>query len=259
MEYITSRANPLLARIRKLTASRAFREAEGEYVGDSPKLLAEALRSHAPPRTVVCTRGTELPPLPAGVRVVEVPADVMASVSPMKTPQGTLFIGAAPSTAPPPVLAGRRYLALEGVQDPGNVGTILRCADAFEADGVFLLEQCADPFSHKTLRASMGAAFRCPVWQCGLEAFQALAAAARVPLWGAALGADASDPRGLDWSRAAVLLGSEGRGLSKAALAACKGTVRIPMNPRCESLNVAAAAAVLLWEGFRGGGRESEA
>ena len=121
-ERITSRANPLMAHIRRLASSRSSRYEAGEYLGDGVKLLEEAARWGAPLTAVVYTPGTALPALPAGVRLVEVPADVMRSVSPMEAPQGALFLARIPDLTPPEALPGKRYLALEGVQDPGNVG-----------------------------------------------------------------------------------------------------------------------------------------
>lgn len=251
MEQITSRSNPLMTHLRKLGSSHSYRAKTGEYLGDSGKLLQEAIRWGAELTAVVCTQGTELPQLPAGVRAVEVPRGLMEYISPMETPQGLLFSARRPSAGLPGELTGKRYLALEGVQDPGNVGTILRTADAFEADGLFLLMGCADLYSPKTLRASMGAAFRRPVWSCTLEELLPLLKGAGLPLVGTALREDTVDVRQADLSRAALLIGSEGRGLSQAALAACDQTVRIPMSERCESLNAAVAAAVALWEGWR--------
>lgn len=250
-ERITSRANPLLVHIRKLASSRAHRHEMGEYLGDGVKLLEEAVRWKAALTAVVYTPGTALPPLPAEVRQAEVPPDVMRSVSPMEAPQGALFTARIPALAAPETLPGGRYLALEGVQDPGNVGTILRTADAFEADGLFLLPGCADLYNHKTVRSSMGAVFRLPVWSCGLRQLLELARQSGLPLLGAALREDTVDVREADLRRGIVLLGSEGRGLSREALSACGQTVRIPMAGRCESLNVAAAAAALLWESYR--------
>lgn len=251
MEQITSRANPLMVHLRKLGASHSYRNKTGEYLGDSGKLLGEALRWGAELTAVVCTPGTALPQLPPDVRAVEVPEGLMAYISPIKTPQGVLFSARRPASSLPDELAGRRYLALEGVQDPGNVGTILRTADAFDADGLFLLAGCADLYSPKTLRASMGAAFRRPVWSCTLEELRVLLDRAGLPLIGTALRADTVDARQADLSRAVLLIGSEGRGLSQDALAACDQTVRIPMSERCESLNAAVAAAIVLWEGWR--------
>ena len=134
-----------------------------------------------------------------GVRQVTVPADVMKSLSPMETPQGTLFVCAMRQKALPEMLTGRRYVVLDTLQDPGNVGTILRTADAFHADGMFLVNGCADLYNPKTLRATMGAVFRCPVWMAAADELSAIkipmsdhceslnaAAAATVLLWEAA-------------------------------------------------------------------------
>ena len=250
-ERITSRANPLMVHIRKLAASRAHRYETGEYLGDGVKLLEEAVRWRAALTVVVYTSGVALPSLPENVRLVEVPTDVMRSVSPMEAPQGVLFLARIPDLTVPETLPGRRYLALEGVQDPGNVGTILRTADAYEADGLILLPGCADIYNHKTVRSSMGAVFRLPVWSCGLGQLRELAERSGLPLLGAALREDTIDVREADLRCGIILLGSEGKGLSGEALSACGQTVRIPMAGRCESLNVAAAAATLLWEGYR--------
>lgn len=250
-ERITSRTNPLMVHIRKLASSRSYRRESGAYLGDGVKLLQEAVWWGAALECVVHTSGAVLPELPPEIRLVEVPEDLMKSISPMEAPQGALFSARFPNPALPVRLTGQRYLALEGVQDPGNVGTILRTADAFGADGLFLLPGCADLYNPKTVRASMGALFRLPAWSCTLAELRELAHASELPMLGAALRADTTDVRQASLRRSVILIGSEGRGLSGAAQAACAGTVRIPMRERCESLNAAAAAAVLLWEGFR--------
>ena len=167
-ERITSRSNPLIKHLRLLASSGTYRRQQGQFLCDSPKLLEEALRWEAGVETVVYTAGAPLPPLPASVRAVEVTEDVMAAASPAKTPQGVLCVCALPQPALPPPLDGRRYVALDGVQDPGNVGTVLRTADAFECDGLLLLPGCADPYGPKAVRASMGAVFRRRVWTCGV-------------------------------------------------------------------------------------------
>ena len=251
METITSRQNPLCTHLRKLSSSAAYRRQCGEFLCDSPKLLQEALLWGSELHTVVVTAGTEAPPLPKGVRLVEVPADVMRSVSPMETPQGTLFTCAIHTEPLPEMLAGRRYVVLDTLQDPGNVGTILRTADAFHADGMFLVNGCADLYNPKTLRATMGAVFRCPVWTAGVEELSALLKRSGIPLYGAALREDTLDARQADYSRCAIAIGSEGRGLTEDVLALCDRTIKIPMSEHCESLNAAAAATVLLWEAAR--------
>ena len=153
------------------------------------------------------------------------------------------------------VRPGGRYLALEGVQDPGNVGTLLRSAAAFGFDGVILSEGCAAPYAPKTLRASMGAAVQLPVIEAGAmppvigelrrKGIECLAAALyrSQPLGDAKAG-----PGGV-----CVVIGSEGQGLTEATIAACDRTVRIPMTGRVESLNAGIAGSILLWH-FRGAG-----
>ena len=254
MERITSRQNSLCTHLRRLAASASYRRQCGEFLCDSPKLLREALLWKADSlRTVVFTEDAELPgELPEGIRLVEVPVSVMESVSPAKTPQGVLTVCAMPPAELPERLDGKHYVVLDGVQDPGNVGTILRTADAFWADGVFLLNACADIYGPKTVRASMGAVFRCQVWTCEPKRLKELLEASDIPLYGAALREDTRDARDVDYSRAAVAIGSEGQGLSQALLDVCTRTVKIPMSVHCESLNAAAAAAALLWEMARG-------
>lgn len=250
-EHITSRKNPLITHIRRLESSRSCRRDQGEFLGDGVKLLAEAVRWGAPLTVVVSTPGTRLPPLPGGVRQVTVPEDVMASISPAKSPQGALFL-CRMEDLNLPVLTGRRYLVLDGLQDPGNVGTIWRTADALGADGLILVNGCADPYSPKTVRATMGAAFRLPLWETTPEELSSALRRAGLPLYATALREDTVDLRQARMDRCAVVIGSEGRGISEELLARSEQTLRIPMTARCESLNAAVAAAIVLWEMGRG-------
>ena len=250
METITSRQNPLMTHIRKLAGSAAYRRQTGQCLCDSPKLLREAAQWGAEVQTVVSVEPWP-EPLPEKVRQVLVPPEVMASISPAKTPQGVLFTCRAPVLPAPETLPGRRYVVLDGVQDPGNVGAVLRTADAFGCTGALLLPGCADPYSLKPLRASMGAVFRLPLYTVTLPQLSALLDGAGLPLYGTALRHDTVDVRSRDLRRCALVIGSEGQGARAETLALCRETLRIPMTPHCESLNAAAAAAVLLWEAYR--------
>lgn len=255
MEIITSRQNPICTHFRKLASSRAYREETGEMLCDSPKLLREAELWGQGIRTILYTEGTDIFPFKPEdtcVRVIQVTESVMESVSPMKTPQGVVFSCSSMLHRPPEELEPGRYLVLDRVQDPGNVGTILRTADAFDCGPVFLLPGCADVNNPKTIRAAMGVHFRMTIYQSNLEELTALLEKAGIPMYAAALGENTADLRELDLSNAAVVIGSEGRGVSQAVLEACAGTLKIPMSERCESLNAAAAAAVILWETARG-------
>lgn len=245
-ERITSRKNPLLQQLRRLLQSRGAREAAGEYIADGTKLLAEAVR-WIPERlrTVVVTESVDPGELPPHVRLVEVPDDIMAQLSPSKTPQGALFTCALPSMEAPSIQPGT--LILDGIQDPGNLGTILRTADAWDRP-VVLTPGCCDAFSHKTVRASMGAVFRTPPRFMSQEEVYGALRAAGIPLYVTALTPDALDVRQVALSKGAVVIGSEGRGVGEYFRTHADQTLIIPMTARCESLNAAVAAAVVLWQ-----------
>ena len=245
-ERITSRKNPLLQQLHRLLQSRGAREAAGEYIADGTKLLAEAVR-WIPERlrTVVVTESVDPGELPPHVRLVEVPDDVMAQLSPSKTPQGALFTCALPSMEAPSIQPGT--LILDGIQDPGNLGTILRTADAWDRP-VVLTPGCCDAYSHKTVRASMGAVFRTPPGFMTQEEVYGTLLAAGIPLYVTALTSDALDVRQVALSKGAVVIGSEGKGVGEYFRTHADQTLIIPMTARCESLNAAVAAAVVLWQ-----------
>ena len=244
-ETVTSARNPLLVHLKKLLAARSYREACGEFAADGTKLLEEAAKWYPGLETVVVQTGVELCQLPEHVRVVEIPESLMRSVSQMEAPQGAIFICRLPEARPAALRPGT--LLLDGIQDPGNLGTILRTADALEVP-VVLLDGCADAYNPKTVRATMGAVFRTqPVRMTRAEAVQSCRAAG-IPLLATAMSADAVDLRKKNLSGCAVVIGSEGRGVSAELFAAADGKIIIPMNPRCESLNAAAAATIVLWQ-----------
>ena len=113
-EWITSRKNPLLVQIRRLASSRGARRSAGMFLGDGVKLLEGARRWEAPLTTVVVTEGAQVPELPQGVRAIQVPQDVMETISPMNTPQGALFLARLPETTLPERLEGRRTREMWG-------------------------------------------------------------------------------------------------------------------------------------------------
>lgn len=243
-EYISSRKNPLLQQVKKLLTSKKERENKGLFVADGTKLLDEAVKYYPGLHTVILSDGV-IAEVPEGVRLVRVPEDVMVSISPMETPQGALFLCRLPDKRtfePKPGM-----LLLDGIQDPGNIGTILRTADALQVP-VALLEGCADPYSHKVVRSSMGAVFRNDVIQTTWQEAKTACQMAGIPLGVTALSDRARDLRKSDLSAMAVVIGSEGRGVRKEILDAADAELIIPMNPRCESLNAAIAASIVMWE-----------
>ena len=245
MERLTSRKSAVIRAFRDLARSSAAREEKGLFLCDGQKLLQEALRSGASVETVLWkeNRAANLPPFPQEALL---PADLFDYVSPMSNSPGPLFSVRMPSA--PDLYKVRRVLALEELQDPGNVGTVLRTADAFGVDLVVLLEGCADLYAPKTVRASMGAVFRQAAARMDAEAFVSFCREKHLPLWGTALTDTARDLRSLPLDPAAVLIGSEGHGLSRELLRACDGEIIIPMSGEAESLNAAVAAAIVMWE-----------
>lgn len=243
-EWITSRKNPFLQQVKKLLTSKKARQEAGLFVSDGTKLLQEAIRWWPGLDTVILAQGLEMD-IPNGVRVVTVPKDVMESISPMQTPQGALFLCRLPAEKPFAPKPG--MLLLDGIQDPGNLGTILRTADALQIP-VALLEGCADPYSHKVVRSSMGAVFRMEITQTDWQTVKSACADAGIPIAVTALSDTARDLRQAPLQTMAVVIGSEGQGVRDEILSCAQNSLIIPMNPNCESLNAAIAAAIVMWQ-----------
>ena len=243
-QRITSRKNPYLQQVKKLLSSKKAREEAGLFVSDGTKLLAEAVRWYPGLDMVILSDGVEAP-VPDHVRLIRVPGDVMESISPMATPQGALFVCRLPEEKPLAPKPG--MLLLDGIQDPGNLGTILRTADALEIP-VVLLEGCADPYSHKVVRSSMGAVFRTEVIRSTWEHVSAACREAGIRVGVTALSDRAMDLRQADLKTMAVVIGSEGQGVRSEILNNADAELIIPMNPKCESLNAAVAATIVMWQ-----------
>ena len=243
-ERITSRKNPLVQQVRKLLTSRREREKRGLFVGDGTKLLEEAVRYCPGLQTVFLADGVSAE-LPEHVRAIRVSQEVMEAISPMETPQGAVFLCALPERQD--FQPERGCLLLDGIQDPGNIGTILRTADAWNVP-VALLEGCADPFSHKVVRASMGAVFRRDITVTTWEEARDACHQAGISLAVTALRETARDIRQADVGAMAVVIGSEGQGVRQEILEEAGDALIIPMNPHCESLNAAVAAAAVMWQ-----------
>ncbi len=243
-QRITSRKNPFLQQVKKLLSSKKAREEAGLFAADGTKLLQEAVRYCDGLDTVILSDGVEAE-IPEGVRLIRVPEDVMASISPMEAPQGALFLCRMPEKKAFAPKAG--MLLLDAIQDPGNLGTILRTADALDIPAV-LLEGCADPYSHKVVRSSMGAVLRRKVVQAKWAEVKTACEEAGIPVAVTALSDRAKDIRQANLKKMAVVIGSEGQGVRKEILESAGAELIIPMNPHCESLNAAIAAAIVMWQ-----------
>ena len=249
MDRLTSRKNSVIRQLRALGRERSARMEAGLFVCDGEKLLCEAIQCGAEIDTVLWAEAPAMD-VPNAAHQYTAPAELVEYVSALSHSPGPVFAIRMHSKALPETL--RRVIVLETVQDPGNVGTVLRTANALGIDAVILTGACADLYSPKTVRSTMGAIFRLPVLECDLAALRLLLERYDLPLYGAALTDSARDLRSVSLSRAAVAVGSEGQGLSRALLDFCDGEIIIPMQPGAESLNAAVAASVLMWEMTRG-------
>ncbi len=273
ISIVQSRQN---ARVRELRAAfaRSGRD-ESEGIGiEGERLLAEALRSGLRVRTVFVRRDAERAQergprrqaspgsalrrldrlaLPGSVPVVELTPAVFASAVETESPQGIAALVEPPRFSLQDALAGRNPLVVvaAGLQDPGNLGTLIRSAEAFGASGLIALPGTVSVWNAKALRASAGSAFRVPVvYEKSSRAFEAFAAH-RIPV----LAAVQSD--GVPCSQAnlagpaAIILGNEGSGLSAELLEQAQARISVPMPGAVESLNAAVAASILLYEAAR--------
>ncbi len=239
---------------RKERAERGLLIAEGvRVVGDALDSGRDIL--HA----LVAEDTAETPAIQAlvrrlagrGVPVERVPRSELAEYADTVTPQGILVVTGIPSAGWDD-LRSLRLLVVDGVQDPGNLGTLIRTADALGAGGVIVLPGTTDPWSPRAVRAAAGASFRLPVIESSHERLAAELAERNVPLWAASADGEPFERGDASPERVALAVGNEGAGLSDRIRAAARRTIGIEQAEGAESLNVAVAAAILLDRIFGG-------
>ncbi len=223
-----------------------YRRKSGEFVCDGEKTLKEALFFGAEV-TLVLWGSEPSFEISDSITQFSCPPDLMQYVSPLKNSSGPVF-----SVKIPRISADNEKIStaivLENVQDPGNVGTVIRTANAMGTDIVILVGDCADLYNPKTVRATMGGIFRQKVLETDLDGLLDYVNRNGLKLYGAALSENAEDIRNINLKGTAVAIGSEGRGLTTGLLKLCEAQTIIPMRPDCESLNAAVAASIVMWE-----------
>lgn len=245
MENISSRKNKIITHARALGSDRVYRRDKREYLCEGEKLLDEALRFNVPV-TFVLWGGPPVPEILPDVPQYAVSPELLEYASPLKNSPGPLF--GVKMVEPDPGRSIRRAVVLENVQDPGNIGTAIRTANALGIDAVALVGACADPYNPKAVRAAMGALFRETLLEADLDGLRTFLGKNDLRLYGTALTNSAGDIRAMPKDRVAIAIGNEGSGLSGRLLEMCEGEVMIPMAPESESLNAAVAAAIAMWE-----------
>lgn len=254
MRSVTSIKNPVIQEARSLQSARGRKDA-GAFLLDGEHMVSEALKV-CPGRVrrlfvdEACLEqyACWLELAPADADVVTVPAHVLEAVSQVKTPQGILAVCAFPG-ADAQRMPGSRLILLENVQDPGNVGTVLRTVDAAGFDGCIMTAGCADPYGPKTIRASMGSLFRVPIIMAESAADTGRELASRgYAVIGAELHGSPFYEREPLPEKVCVMIGNEGQGLTPEALEACTHRFKLPMRGGAESLNAAVAAAIFMYD-----------
>lgn len=258
-ETIVSSANPLVKRMR-LLADRKHRRREGAFVVEGVQPVWRAVEAGWPVETLVIVpeliadspaAGMIKEQEARGIRVARLSPELFGRLSDREGPSGLAAIvhGRVPALAELPVRPASVFTALHNVGNPGNLGTIIRTVDAAGGAGVILIGEVADPFAPAAVKASMGSLFAVPVAHVpDAEAFFGWAGANRIEVL-ATSGQAATDHWSASYRRpAAVLFGSEGEGLPAGLLDRAAQRIRIPMTGTAESLNLAVAAGILLYE-----------
>ncbi len=249
MPALTSLQNPLAKSYRRAAKGKL----KGFFLVEGRHLLNEAIRARWPLESVLISKDL-LPfwiePLRNAAlltRTTETLPKIISALSSVEAPEGVMAIAARRETPWPKPVAGDFFLYLDAVQDPVNVGILVRSAEAFGLKGVFAGAGTADPFRLKALFRSAGAAFHVPIRSCTCESFLEWSNNMGLLLLGA-------NARGISFYKMAppqgpfvLVLGNEGKGLSPAMLQACKLRIAIPMAPNWDSLNVSAAGTLLLY------------
>ncbi|MBM7692840.1 TrmH family RNA methyltransferase [Peribacillus deserti] len=247
MKYIESSKNPQVKQWKKLLTKKD-RDKTGKFLIEGFHLVEEALKETNLVTEVILQENIELP---IGfelndVDIVYVSQDVMKSISDTEAPQGVAAVCEQP-TYQIERLSGQQFLLIDAVQDPGNLGTMIRTADAAGIDAVVLGEGSADLYNPKVIRSTQGSLFHIPIIKASLSSFIGQLKEQGIPVYGTSL-EDADPFKEADKQDSfALLVGNEGKGVDKMLLAQTEKNLYIPIYGRSESLNVAVAAGILLY------------
>ena len=255
MQLITSKDNPNIRLFRKLTESKKCRRETGMFTLEGIRLISDAVKENAELHSVFVTESFwakqgEALDFPKVTGLFVIPDELGKSISDTSSAQGVFAV--CKSIAKPHfsqvIKRGGKYLLLCNLQDPGNLGTIIRTADAVGLDGVFLSE-CCELYNPKVIRSTMGSLFRLNVSEVSFEEIFPLFEQRGVPSYAAVIDRDAVSLTDCNFSEGGVvLIGNEGNGLPENITKACEKKLTIKMNGNINSLNAAMAAGIIMWE-----------
>lgn len=254
---VTSLTNPTVKAVRGLHL-RKERDQSGLFVAEGLKIVTEAVELGHAPRTLMYGKDAEGHPLlkraiqatlVARGEVIEVTQDILAKVSRRDNPQAVVAVFAqtyAPLTTLDPG-AAPCFVALHRVRDPGNLGTIVRTADAAGCGAVILVGECCDPFSVEAVRATMGSIFAVPIVKATEAEFAGWRSSWPGSVVGTLLSADVDHRQATYAKPAMILMGNEQQGLTPEMAALCDVNVKIPMRGRADSLNLSVATGIMIY------------
>lgn len=245
---ITSQNNPKIKHIKSLS-SKKERQQAGEYTVEGIKSVNEAITSSAEVVSVVISDEFDVNTLKSGnYELFRVPAFIFEKISDTKTPQGILAVLKQPHISLSALKDNGLYLYCDGISDPGNMGTLIRTADAAGFDGILRSASCVELYNPKTVRASMGSFFRMNVYD-NIDAKEILSFKENgASVFGGALTDNTKDYRNVNYTKTTIIIvGNEANGISDEVLNICT-PVKIPIYGGAESLNAAVAAGILMYE-----------
>lgn len=257
MLTLTSKENINIKNTVKLKNSSKFRRKSGLFIAEGVRVCYDALLSGAQIDTVFVTEEalSRYPEKTAelcekSAKSFIVTDDIFSHISDTQTPQGVLCVIKTLDkvTEFDKIKNGGKFLALENIQDPNNLGTVLRSAEAFGVSGVILSDDCCDIYNPKVVRGSMGAVFRLPFISVkNIPSF--LSENPQLTSYAAVVDSEAEKLTDISFDKCSVaVIGNEGNGLTKETVSACNHKITIPMRGKSESLNASTAASIIIWE-----------
>lgn len=255
---ITSASNPLIKTLKSLHLKKGRAET-GLFLAEGARLAVEAADLGVWPETLIYSPAALERPQVRGliaeaegrrVRVIETSESVLGQISKRDNPQ-TVIGAYKQALSPLDAIDGETVVALEGIRDPGNLGTILRTADSTGAAGVVLIGESCDPFSVEAVRASMGSLFAMKLARASFDELLRYRKARGAQMMGLSLKGSALDGAAVAPGKAIVLMGNEQSGLPEGMEAECDTLVKLPMRGRADSLNLAIATGVMLYDLWR--------
>ena len=249
MNNITSRKNDMLKRVRKLNTDRDYRAGQGEFVCEGIKAFEQAIACGAQVTAVFIQQEIyeRLAQNLVNIDTYVLDKQLVEYISSVQTCQGIVFT-CKTTVNRPNIRPGGKYIILDGINDPGNLGTMIRTASAFDIGQIILVNNCADVYNPKTVRSTMGAVFNHNCCLMEVLEVEKHFCGQGINIYGAALVEQACDIREISFENCAAVIGSEAQGISPEIQRLCGKFFIIPINPNTQSLNAAVAGGIVMWE-----------